>query len=285
MKKIVRRIFATAFFVESMLFLACAPEPFYDENIGVPGVAVEAGSLAGTWAFHYRYTSLGYVLFLAQEVEAVRDEYFLLHRAWNPDSMRYTEQWTICGDANSETAGLRVETSAATLRGANIVDGQPQVDHERGAYHLADALQLWALHNLPDPLLTPLPTPENYQEAPYSHWIWDSDADGNIGCTSYLHGLIEGEGYYIRRAVNDFRGPVLNADYIFGLVRQHSSWAILESTVPFTVQAGRVPSDDNHSHPNPKRSWFEQIRMPDNANCSDVIKARDTKGLSVLRPF
>jgi len=269
----------------SMPLLACGPEPFYDDNIGVEGIATEPGSLAGQWAFHLRYIDVAYVPLLAREVESGGDQYFLVDRAWDAASASYSESWTFCIDDNMETAGLRMTTPDATRDSVVLLDTAPTLEHASGEYGARDAVQLWALRDLPDLFNTPVPTPDNYQEAPQRDWIYDADGDGNLGCTMLLNGFLEGEDYYISRKINHFRGVVATPDQIFGLQSHSSSWSVLEATVLFAVHTGEIPSDDGWQHPDPKRNWFEQIRMADDASCDDVRRARESEQLSKLRPF
>ncbi len=267
------------------LLSACPPEPFYDDDIGVPGVATDEGALAGSWAQRQRYIYVTFIPLIGSEVESGGDQYFLIERSWDAEARQYDESWTFCIDDNMEAAGLYMETPEATLNSVVFEDTVPEVDHGTGEVKIADALELWALRNMPDPYHTAIPTPDNYQDAPMRDWIYDADGDGNIGCTMNLRGALEGEDYYINRKVTGYRGVVASEDQIVGLLNQRSSWSVLESTLAVAVHTGEIPSDDGKQHPDPKRSWYQQVRLPEGSTCADVKQAREDETLSKLRPF
>ena len=265
---------------------ACAPEPFYDDTIGVPGVATEEGALAGSWAAHYRFTRTGYVPILAREVESVGDQVFLVERLWDEELGVYNDQWkSLCLDVSGETAGLSMRFDESTLNSVGLFDGVSNVEHDNGMYTSDGIVELWGLHNLPNLRTTPVPTPDNYQDSPQRDWVYDSDGDGEVGCTSHMSGLVNGEGYFIKRAITNYRGVIRSPDQVFGFIIQTSAWATLESTVSFAVNSGTIPSDDAKQHDDPRQSWFEHIRIADGAGCDEVKAAYNNKDLSTLRPF
>lgn len=264
--------------------LACEA-PYYDGDIGVEGVPTPTGSLAGTWALHQRFISVAYIPLLLREVESGSDQYFLLHRTWDPERALYDDVWTFCIDVNHESAGLYMDTPDATRESVDLRDSVAEVAHARGEYHSRDMVQLWALRNLPDLLETPVPTPDNYQQSPQKDWIYDADGDGHVGCTMLLRGFLEGEDYYINRKIIDYRGAVLGEDRVIGLISVRAAWSVLESTVQLAVHTGEIPSDEAEQHPDPKRSWFEMIRLDEDAGCVDVEAARDSEALVKLYPY
>jgi len=264
--------------------LACA-EPYYDDDIGVEGVATPAGSLEGSWAFHQRFISVAFIPILGREVESGSDQYFLVQRSWDAERQAYVDSWTFCVDINHESAGLFMETPDATRDSVELPDSVVEVDHPVGAYSTVDLLQLWALRDMPDPLTTAVPTPDNYQQSPQRDWIYDADGDGNVGCTMLLRGFFEGEDYYVNRKVIDYRGAVLSEERVIGLISVRSSWSVLESTVPVAVHTGEIPSDEAAQHPDPRRSWFEMVRLDEGATCAEVERARENETLVKLYPY
>ncbi|MFH1810714.1 MAG: hypothetical protein ABIJ09_18375 [Pseudomonadota bacterium] len=264
---------------------AACPAPYYDDDIGVPGVATDEGVLAGRFAHRQRYIYVTYVPILSQEVESGGDQYLLVRRDWDAEQSRYREQWTFCIDINHEAAGLVTETLDAARDSVVFSETLAEVEHATGQFTVRDGLQMWALRNMPDPLNTPIPTPDNYKESPQKDWIYDADGDGHLGCTSRIHGILEGEDYFVNRKVSGYRGVTTGPDRVLGLMNQRSSWSVLESTVALAVHTGDIPSDQAKQHPDPKRSWFEQVRLPDDATCTEVRAAKDDGTLSTTRPF
>lgn len=265
--------------------LGACPQPYYDDDIGVAGVATDEGALAGRFAHRQRYIYVTYVPFLGQEVESGGDQYLLVERTWDAGEARYREAWSFCVDVNHEAAGLVTETLDAARDSVVFSETLAQVDHATGQFTVVDGLQLWALRNLPDPYQTAIPTPDDYQQSPQKDWIYDADGDGKLGCTARIHGVLEGEDYFVNRKVSGYHGVVTGPDRVLGLMEQRSSWSVLESTVALAVHTGEIPSDQAKQHPDPKRSWFEQVRLPDSATCAEVRTARDDGTLSTTRPF
>ncbi len=264
---------------------SCFPEPYYDDTIGVEGVATEPGELAGTWAVHQQNLYLGYVPVLGYDVESGGDQYFLMQRSWDAEAEQYQESWGLCADYHIEAAGVTIEPTEDTVASVDVQATLPVVDHPAGAYHSDDAVQLWALRDLPDLLGTAVPTPDNYQQAPQRDWIYDADGDGKLACTVLVHGLLEGEEYYVSRKITQFRGVVRGPDRVFGLVEVAAAWSVLDATVALAIHSREIPSDEVTQHPDPKRSWFEQVRLADDASCASV-RAADADGrLARLRPF
>jgi len=267
-----------------LLPLACT-EPYYDDSIGVEGVPTEAGSLAGTWALHQRFISVAFIPILGREIEGGSDQYFLVQRSWDTEQERYDDVWSFCVDISHESAGLFMETPTATRESVDLRDSVADVAHASGEYHSKDMLQLWALRDLPDSYGTPVPTPDNYRDAPQRDWIYDADGDGNIGCTMMLRGFLQGEDYYVNRKAIDYRGAVLSEDRVIGLIDVRAAWSVLESTVPVAVHTGELPSDEAEQHPDPRRSWFEMIRLDAAATCADVERAMNDEDLVKLYPY
>jgi len=282
---VTRRALRSVVLLSLLGVLGCPPEPFYDDDIGVPGVATEPGALAGSFAMHQQNIYVGYVPVLGQEVESGGDQYFLLQRSWDEAEQRYQESWELCADYHIESAGVLVEPTAGAIESVDCLATTGEVDHLIGEYRSRDAVQLWALRGLPDLLGSPVPTPDNYQQSPQRDWIYDADGDGKLACTVLVHGLLEGEEYYVSRKVTQFRGVVVSEDRLLGLIEVSASWSVLDATVPLAIHHREIPSDDVEQHPDPKRSWFEQVRLPADAGCDAVRAADSDELLSRLRPF
>ena len=262
------------------------PEPYYDDNIGIPGIATADGELAGSWAVHLRYITVAMVPVLGHEVESGGDKYYLVERSWQSGDGTYLERWQFCRDLNNESAGLTMVTPDATRDSVVLPDTRARVDHPRGEFGTADHTELWALRNLPDLKNTPIPTPDNYRDAPQRDWIYDADNDGHLGHTMLLSGYLEGEDYYVCRKFHQLNGVVASLDHVIGLHQVRSSWSVLESTAsPIAIHTGEIPSDQARQVDDPKRNWWEQVRLGDGATCDAVRTAADDGTLSTLRPF
>ncbi|MBN2361865.1 MAG: hypothetical protein JXR83_20610 [Deltaproteobacteria bacterium] len=269
-----------------LLFAAACPEPYYNDDIGIPGVATAEGELAGSWAVRLRYITVAYVPVLGHEVQSGGDKYYLLERTWQATAGDYLERWRLCADINFESAGLLMTTPDATRDSVVLLDTRARVDHASGEFGTADHTELWALRNLPDLHNTPIPTPDNYRDAPQRDWIYDADNDGHVGHTMLLSGYLQGEDYYVCRKFHQLTGVIASADRVLGLHRLRSSWSVLESTAsPIAVHTGEIPSDQAEQHPDPKVNWWEQARLADGADCARVRAAMDDGTLSRLRPF
>ena len=86
------------------LVAACA-EPFYDDDIGVEGVAVDEGSLAGVFAV--KGTAVDQADTVLGKVDTGGITFYLSTRTYNAETRVYDEVLKDCAVENFETAGLQ----------------------------------------------------------------------------------------------------------------------------------------------------------------------------------
>jgi hypothetical protein len=262
--------------------LACAPEPVYDDDIGVQAEPADVGAHAGTFALK---------TINATEVDVPIDglsedplgggvNYRLVTRAWDEASETYLQRSTLCGGYNFEVLG--VLTSVADVAFRRVPESTAEIvtlDHERGLYESTGHVQLWAIE-LDDPFNDPFPaTPE---EGLADERIFDLEPDDKPGLTLFVEGLIEGEVYAAQRKRVDLEGVIQGPDYAVGLANNRAESVTLgnnNDVLDASEQGGAVP------YPDPKESWFEEVRIADDSDCDDVMSAEADGVLSRLRPF
>ncbi|MDP2342437.1 MAG: hypothetical protein Q8O67_15885 [Deltaproteobacteria bacterium] len=249
---------------------ACA-EPFYDSDLGVEGVAVDEGALAGTWALKgngvdQAETAIG-------KVDTGGRSFYLSKRTFNVDTKVYDETLTVCAVENFETAGLQTTNNPAAIDAIPAIPTTVTVDHATGAYTRATFREYWAIDGLDDD--DDLPTD------PDDDVYYDSDDDDHPGATVFTQGLVpDGEVYVAQRKTVSATGVVRGVDQSFGLLASVKEGITLAANNDFLLtEADRVP------HPDPKESWWMEIRLADDAGCDDVEDARDSDDLPLRRPF
>ena len=250
---------------------AACPEPFYDDNIGVEGVATEAGSLQGTFAL--KSQALDQANTILGPVDTGGITYSLVTRTWRADEPNlYDETHKVCDVENFETAGLTTVNTRATIDGIPESITVLDVDHATGAFVRTPFHESWAVQNLADDEALP--------EDKTSDVFYDMDGDGNPGATVTTSGLVDGEVYVAQRKTVDQTGVVQGEALNFGLSRVKKEGTVLGANNDLLLnEAERVP------HPNPKQSWWMEIRVDDDANCDAVRDARDSDELPIKRPF
>jgi hypothetical protein len=265
------------------LLSACPADPVYNEEIGVQAISAAVGSLAGTFALKTINQTLVRVPVLG-DYAGGGSNYRLVTRSWNGDAAAYDQTSQLCGGFNFEVAGVTASPPEATYRKVppSIVE-RVIVDHELGGYEASDHLQLWGLRDLPEPFSTPLPA--NLEEAamePHASRIYDMDEDNNAGITTVISGAVSGEVYVAQRKTVSLRGVILGADQAVGLATNTNEVVSLGNN---NTLLDRQNEGSAEPHPNPKRSYFQEVRLPDDATCDDVMSAQDDGLLSITAPF
>lgn len=257
-------------------------QPHYSADIGVPGVTLEPGQLAGTWAMQVEFaTIINLPLFGNRNSGSNGGR--LGQISWDGSSYHLSMTW--CWDEVFEVEGTRNNFADDRLALIAPVEGGPTVQDDIGDFHSGDLLDLWGLHNMPDPVNSPMPTDQNHTNPPQSDWVFDEDQDGHTAVTSNVSGSINGEAYLINRALFALKGVARTTNELLGLVEQRKiEQTILESTIqlPGGSQTG---ASDLRADPNPKASWFQAVRIGDGLGCNEVRAARDDERLSRRRPF
>lgn len=250
---------------------AACPEPFYDDVIGVEGVATETGSLQGTLAL--KSQAMDRANTVLGPVDTGGITYSLVTRTWREDEpARYDETHKVCDVENFETAGLTAVNTRATIDGIPVSTTVLDVDHASGAFTRQPFHEYWAVQNLDDND----PLPEDKTSAVF----YDMDNDGNPGTTVTTSGLVDGEVYVAQRKTISHTGVVQGEALSFGLARVKKEGTVLGASTDLLLnEAERVP------HPDPKQSWWMEIRIDDDAGCDAVIDARDSDALPIKRPF
>jgi hypothetical protein len=257
----------------------CAPEPIYDDDLGLQAVSIEEGALAGTFGGKVSITNLSDMPVIGP-TETGGETYYLMHRTWNGDD--YELEVALCGGRTFPTPGGESTLPHSTYQAAEVVR-QPDVimDHDRGTYSMHEIIELWSMTDMPDPESTPLPaTPEEALTEPHASRIVDADDDGQPGVTSHITGITEGDVYFVQRRWFAWEGLTLSADRIVGLASVERERTVIGSSNELLNQ--QLPEEN---HPDPKRRWFEERRLDDDADCDEVLAAIDDGRISRLTPF
>jgi hypothetical protein len=272
---------ALSFLLLLVLAAGCGPRRgAVDAETGLQGIQVGEGELSGTWAQRTMFATIVSIPVVGKR-ESGGGSTRLVHRTWNAAEQRYEESFLRCTNDVIETEGARTIVKDETLAAILPAAYTSTADHEAGAWTSDLVLDIWGLRDLPDPLETPLPTPDNFEEAPQRDWVWDEDGDGNPGVTVLMRGTLSADLFVIKRNVYAFEGTVVAEDRIQGLIRQQSSQSnSLRSTVSWLE--GEGSADPN---PDPLRSWFDMARLPDGAGCDEVKAAVEDGRLQTDRPF
>jgi hypothetical protein len=258
------------------------PAPVFDDDIGVEAIPIGPGEAAGTFALKVVNTTLVQVPVLG-DYAGGGVNYRLVTRTFDADAGLYRQSSRLCGGFNVEVAGVLTTVPERTYRAvAPSTDEVVEID-AGGAYAQRDHLQLWGLRDLPEPFSTPLPANKDEAgEAPHRDRIFDMDDDGHPGITSFVSGAVNGEVYVIQRKTVTTKGVVLGPDRALGLSVNTNELVQLGNN---NVLLDRQSEGSAAAHPDPLRSWFEEVRVADDFTCDDVMRAEDDGILSVRRPF
>jgi len=250
--------------------MACQ-EPYYDDTIGVEGVPTDTGALAGTFALQSQAMDQANTVLGPVDTGGVT--WSLVVRTVRADDPNaYDERIEVCDVENFETAGLTTVNTPATIDAIPESLATLIVDHATGAFHRQPYREYWAVRDLDDD--APFPTDKE------SSVFYDMDDDGQPGTTVLTSGLVDGEVYVAQRKTVEQQGVVQGEDVSFGLSRVTKEGTVLAASNDFLLnEAPRTP------HPNPKNSWFMEVRLAEGAGCDAVVGARDDETLPVRRPF
>ncbi len=258
------------------------PEPVFDDDIGVEAIPVAPGEAAGTFALKVINTTLVHVPVFG-DFAGGGTNYRLVKRTWDADAEVYNQTSLLCGGFNVEVSGVTTTLPESTYRAVPESTAERVTVDETGAYAQADHLQLWGLRDLPDPFATALPTSkEEAVDAPWTNRIYDMDEDENPGVTAVISGAVEGEVFIIQRKTVTTHGVVLGPDRAIGLAENTNEVLQLGNT---NALLDRQSEGNSEPHPDPKRSWFEEVRVADDVDCDFVVGAEDAGLLSKFAPF
>lgn len=257
----------------------------FSSDIGVDGVALEEGSLAGTWLGQFQVGSV-------VDVPVVGPRYGgsssgrLVKLRWDAGSGTYAAETTWCWAEVFEVEGLQHAFDDAGI--ARLRQGTATItaDHAHGAVNFSRVLDLWGVRDLPDPYDTPLPTHDDYTQAPQSSWVFDEDGDGHPGFTDHMSGTVEGDAYVLVRTIFAPHGVARSPDELVGLVApERLEQRILDSTSSLWAVQQDALETRQSPDPDPRQSWFQVVRAGEGATCDDVRAARADGRLAAVRPF
>ncbi len=260
---------------------ACGPGVgAFNEETGLVGRPVGKGSLAGTWAQSTEFATLVPVPILGDREGGGRSTR-LLHRSWNAADEKYDESFVRCTNEVFEVEGTRTIVRDETLLKIQPCLFGSSADHRQGSYLSDPVPDIWGVRDLPDPVETPLPTKDNYQKEPQASWMFDEDEDGYAGVTVYMRGLISAELYVCKRSVYAFDGTIVAEDRVQGLIRSSKAESnSVDASLGWLKGEGQTKPN-----PDPLRTWFDMVRLKDQATCEDVAAAVEAGKLAVERPF
>jgi hypothetical protein len=261
---------------------ACAPEPRYDDDLGIVAVPIDDGAASGTFALKVVNTTLVHIPVLG-DAAGGGTNYRLVRRTWNADVGTYDQSSFLCGGYNVEVGGVTTTLPEATYRAVPESTAERVTIAADGSYSQTDHLQLWGLRDLPEPFTTALPADATEaQGPPHADRVFDMDGDGNPGVTAHITGAVQGDVFLIQRKTVTTQGVVLGPDRALGLAQNTNEVVQLGNTNPLL---SRQSEGSSEPHPDPRRSWFEEVRIADDADCDVVLRAEAEGLLSVTAPF
>jgi hypothetical protein len=256
----------------ALAVVGCA-EPYYDDALGLDGVPVDDGSLAGTFGLQSTAVDQADVPVFGK-IDTGGITASLVQRTWRgaADGDVYDEVITVCGVENFETAGVLTTVPDKAVRAIPQSAAVLHVDHDTGAYLRDTYREYWAVRDLDDD--DPLPEDKS------SDVFYDMDDDGHPGATVLATGLAEGEVYVAQRKTIDQKGIVRSEDGSLGLSHVTKEGVVLDATSDLLkTESARTP------HPDPKQSWFIDVRLDDDAGCDDVLAAQASGALPRQSPI
>lgn len=266
----------------AQLVSSCGPPPVFDSDLGVEAIPIAAGDAEGTFALKTINATLVQVPVLG-DFQGGGINYRLVTRTYDADADLYRQTSRLCGGFNFEVSGVLTTVPESSYRAvAPSTEEQVRIGGD-GRYESTGHLQLWGLEDLDDPFNDPLPASKDDALAePFVDHIYDMDDDDNPGVTTFVTGAVEGEVFIIQRKTVDIAGVVLGPDRAIGLATNTNEVVQLGNT---NVLLDRQSEGSAAPHPDPKLSWFEEVRIPDDADCDLVMAAEDDGLLSRTRPF
>jgi hypothetical protein len=261
----------------------CAPPPVYDDDIGVQAIPAAVGSLAGTFALKTINQTLVNIPVLGDRAGGGAN-FRLVTRTYDEAAGVYQQQSTLCDGFNFEVAGVTSTIPRETYRAVPASTAEIiSVNHDEGTYESTGHLQLWALRDLPEPATTALPAnADEAAQSPHVDRIYDMDGDNRAGITIVVSGAVQGELYVVQRKTVTLRGVILGADTAVGLATNTNEVVTLGNN---NALLDRQREGSAAPHPNPRRSYFHEVRLEDGATCDDLDAAREDGRLPVSAPF
>jgi hypothetical protein len=259
------------------------PTPAFSSDIGVEAIPVEPGAHAGTFAL--RTTNTTQILVPGIDpLEGGGENFRLVTRAYDAESDTYLQTSKLCGGFNYPVAGVITDAPESTYRSVPESTAELVTITAEGIYASTGHLQLWALRDLPDDFETPLPeTREEAAEAPWTERIYDMDEDENPGFSLVVGSdLGDGSVFVVQRKTVTLAGVVLGPDKAIGLAKNVNETLTLGADNPLI---DRDSEGSSQPHPDPKKSFFDEGRLPDGASCDDVMSAIEDGVLDQFRPF
>lgn len=272
--------------VGALGILGCTPEPaepYFDDSLNIEAIPVEPGALAGTFALKTVNATLVHIPVLDDQ-QGGGVNYRLVTRTANDDGT-YAQSSVLCGGYNIEVAGVVTDVPQSSYRRVPRSEAEIVTVGDDGQYAADGHIQLWALdfEAGADPFTTPLPaTAEEAAASPHKERIYDFEEDGNPGMTMIVTGLVNGEVYAIQRKFVDLTGVVLGPDRVLGLAENSWENLMIANNNELLDRSGEGSAE---RYPDPKESWFEEVRLPEGSDCEDVLAAVDDQALSPARPF
>ncbi|MFZ9885971.1 MAG: hypothetical protein ACO3JL_00610 [Myxococcota bacterium] len=284
MQRRLRTDGAMALMMASLLLLVVGcPEPYYDDDIGLEGVATDTGALAGVFGVKVFAATLVKVIGLPDELGG-GFQWLLAERSYDEGSGTYTQTTKLCDGVNLEVHGTAANVPRSTYDAVPVGPAETvTVDHATGEYGAAGLVQLWGIKDLDDPAKSPLPTSqEEAESAAFASKIYDMDGDGEPGYTTTVTGVASGDAYGVLRRQSRFRGVVLDVDHILGLTTtEYDSFVLGASNAAVEALMGSSAPP----YPDPKESWFEERRLENGSACADVLALEETGGFEAWNPF
>ena len=202
------------------LFLqACGPaEPYYDDTIGLEGVATEPGALAGVFGQKVFAATLVQVPLFPDEMGG-GFQWLRVERTYIEETDTYEQQTQICDGRNEEVHGTSADVPRSTYRAVPPSENEAFIaNHETGEQSSTGLLQLWGIRDLDNPATEPFPeTSEEADASGFSEKIYDMDEDSEPGYSTIVEGAANGTAYGVLRRQTSYTGVVLGADRIVGL--------------------------------------------------------------------
>lgn len=271
-----------------VVLLACLaacpkPEPFFSDDIGVAAIPVDKGAHAGTFALRTTNTTQINVPGI-DPLEGGGENFRLVQRSYLETDDVYEQRSELCGGFNYEVAGVVTAAPESTYQAVPPSESERVTISDDGVYASTGHLQLWALHNLPDDRETALP-PERADAFadPWTDRIFDMDGDDQPGFSLIVgSGLGDGKIFAIQRKTVALSGVVLGPDKAIGLADNVNETLTLGADNPLI---DRDTEGSSQPHPDPKKSFFEEGRLADDATCAQVLTAIEDGVLGRLRPF
>jgi hypothetical protein len=244
--------------------------PFYSSDIGVTAVPIDPGSAAGTFALKTVNATIVHLPAGLGDKQGGGENYRLVTRTYDAKNDVYVQQSQLCGGVDYPVEGVDTECPTSTYREVLPSPHESVTIDAGGKYAATGHLQLWGLKDLPDPYKTPLPTTKDEAAvAPWTDRIFDMDHDGNPGITLYVTGAISGKVYAFQRKTVDLTGISLSPDHFIGIAHNTNEALTIGADNPLVDRQSEGSANPN---PDPKQSYFEEIRIKDGSKCDDVMK-------------